>query len=201
MRRLLPPIFVSIVFVIGVYFLWNHLPWLQQSPSGPQSGGTNTLVEGTRLEPPASYKTQPTVGSLAPDFEQSTLGGEEERLSDHLGTPVILTFWQTSCPFCVSNLSAVNRAALMRQSPVVILAVNKGEPAQVVQEFIKSHDPLPAARVILDIDGAISKKFMADALPRTFFIDQMGVVRQVEVGELSIDQINTALGALTEPAA
>ncbi|PJE75482.1 hypothetical protein COV04_04560 [Candidatus Uhrbacteria bacterium CG10_big_fil_rev_8_21_14_0_10_48_11] len=201
MRRLIAPIIVLIIFVVGVFFLWNRLPWLhlQQTTSSDLSTGSD-MTDATLLTSPPSYETSPTVGYLAPDFELPRLNGGVERLSDHLGTPVILTFWQTTCPFCKTNLYAINRATLLRQDPVVVLAVSKQEPRMILNEFLSTHDPLPALRIVLDIDGAISQKFMADALPRTIFIDASGVVRDVVVGELSVDEVNSAISALKSPS-
>ena len=93
------------------------------------------------LAPPLNRQTPgvgTSVGYLAPDFKLINLKGQEVRLSDYRGKPVMLNFW-TYCDICKEELPYIqsvydNRGSLIPD--LVILAVNVSQPADQVEEFV-----------------------------------------------------------------
>jgi peroxiredoxin len=52
------------------------------------------------------------VGSPAPDFAATDADGQEFRLSEHAGSPILLKFFRGSwCPYCVAELAQLNGVA------------------------------------------------------------------------------------------
>ena len=49
------------------------------------------------------------VGSPAPDFYLESLDGSSKRLSEFKGKTVLLTFWTTSCAYCIESIPAKNQ--------------------------------------------------------------------------------------------
>ena len=94
------------------------------------------------------------MGKPAPDFTAETLGGDTITLGDLRGSPVALNFWATWCVPCTVEMPALESAAARyADQNLVVLAVNAGEPANVVGAFMDEYNlTFPA---LLDPDGGI----------------------------------------------
>ena len=153
---------------------------------------------GTTESGVASVQTSldglPEVGDLAPDFELSTLSGDNMRLSDHAGRPVILNFWATWCAPCRLEMPELQRAqdefATVENGPIV-LAINQGDSAEQVGEFFDEVGlTLPA---LLDIEIVTGKSYGAFFLPTTVIVGPDGTVAAVHRGMISRKQLDAYL--------
>ncbi|WP_267902155.1 peroxiredoxin family protein [Lentibacillus cibarius] len=61
-------------------------------------------------------------GNIAPDFELTTLEGEQVSLSDYRGQRVVLNFWASWCPPCKAEVPDLQK--FYENKDVEILAVN-----------------------------------------------------------------------------
>jgi peroxiredoxin len=128
-------------------------------------------------------KPEPAVGHPAPDFALTTLAGEPFMLSDAAGTPVVLNFWATWCAPCRNELPALQDAAERYEGRVLIVGVDQGEAADVVQSFVDEFSltyPIP-----MDADGEVGHRYNVRGLPTTFFIDSNGLIRDIWSGEMN----------------
>jgi len=137
---------------------------------------------------PASVATvgqipSPREGFPAPDFTLDTLGGESATLSAYRGKVVIVNLWASWCGPCRAEMPAIQKVyAANRQRGLEVLAVNSTfQDSQAdAQEFAQNSGlTFP---ILLDRDGAVSKRYLLRALPSTFFIDRKGVIRSVVFG-------------------
>ena len=137
---------------------------------------------------PASVATvgqipSPREGFPAPDFTLDTLGGESATLSAYRGKVVIVNLWASWCGPCRAEMPAIQKVyAANRQRGLEVLAVNSTfQDSQAdAQEFAQNLGlTFP---ILLDQDGAVSKRYLLRALPSTFFIDRKGVIRSVVFG-------------------
>ena len=150
---------------------------------------------GTTESGVASVQTSldglPEVGDLAPDFELSTLSGDNMRLSDHAGRPVILNFWATWCAPCRLEMPELQRAqdefATVENGPIV-LAINQGDSAERVNDFFAEVGLTLAA--LLDGNGDVGTTYGAFFLPTTVMVGPDGIVTAVHRGMISRDQLN-----------
>jgi thiol-disulfide isomerase/thioredoxin/outer membrane lipoprotein-sorting protein len=140
-------------------------------------------------------------GKPAPSFTLKGLDGKTVSLADLKGSVVVLDFWATWCPPCREGLPHIANVARQRAGDgVKVFAINLQEDASQVQAFLQQAGlSLP---VLLDSDGSIAQKYLANAIPETVIIDKNGTVHNVV--ELSIapdeekalnDQIDAALKA------
>ncbi len=117
---------------------------------------------------------QPKQRVLAPDFVLAAPNGDELRLSDFLGQPVLLNFWATFCLPCREEMPALQRLwNEYSKDGLVVLAVaaDRGNPAQVTS-FIESGDfRFP---VLLDTDGEVRRQYEVQVLPTTYLIGADG---------------------------
>jgi thiol-disulfide isomerase/thioredoxin len=91
---------------------------------------------------------------------------------------VVLDFWATWCPPCRAGLPHIDKVAKERSADgVKIFAVNLQEDATQIQPFMQQNNlTLP---VLLDSDGAVAGKYLAESIPETVVIDKKGIVHKV----------------------
>ena len=136
----------------------------------------------------------PQPGERAPDFSYRLPGGAEQRLSDLRGRLVLLNFWATWCGPCASELPALQAAASAHADTLIVLGVNRLEPADTIATFAGEHGltfPLVA-----NDSGDISDRYGARLLPTSYFINSDGTVGAVVRGPLAEGAIEQQLAAL-----
>lgn len=139
-------------------------------------------------------------GELAPDFELTTLKGEEMRLSDYRGKAVILNFWATWCPPCRAEMPHMQTFYEKQQeNDVEVVAVNlttedRGmtEIENFVAEFGLSF-PIP-----MDVDGDIGAIYQAFSIPTSYIIDREGRVLHKIVGPMDEEMMNGFIDEINE---
>jgi len=121
------------------------------------------------------------VGEPAPDFQLSDLDGQSVSLSDFRGKPVLINFWATWCPSCVSEMPYIQEIyEEWSDKGLVVLAINIGESSSKVEEFMQSHNL--SFTVLLDIKQNVAQKYNFQYIPTTFFIDKDGIIQEKVIG-------------------
>jgi peroxiredoxin len=137
----------------------------------------------------------PQPGLMAPEIDLPTLDGEQVKLSDLRGQPVVINFWATWCPPCKAEMPALAAAAERYSERVTFLAVDVGESAEAVEAFLETLDAAPT--ILLDEGGLTTgNQYMVRGLPSTYFVDSDGRVRAVHVGPLTEPQIDEYLAPI-----
>ena len=159
--------------------------WIDPAFTGPTAVGVVRRV----IDDP---RAAPIIGQPAPDFEWNAASGQTETLATYRGKTVILNFWATWCVPCREEMPALERAAAADPS-VVILALDLMEDGARARGFFDSLR-LTHLQPVLDLDGAVARRYVALTLPTTFFIGPDGTVRAVQIGgpmtpELIADRI------------
>jgi cytochrome c biogenesis protein CcmG/thiol:disulfide interchange protein DsbE len=121
----------------------------------------------------------PRITGVAPDFEWNAPDGTTKKLSDLRGKPVVITFWATWCAPCREEMPAMQRVA--GGTDAQFLAVDLLEDGARVRGFFESL-ALDRLQPLLDLEGAVTRKYSVLELPQTFFIDAGGVIRHIEHG-------------------
>ncbi len=136
-----------------------------------------------------------SVQGNAPDFALVSLTGKTYRLSDLRGKPVVLNFWATWCPPCKAEMPLLEREAARLQGQVVFLAINFGEPKEMVEIF---QENMGFQNLILLVDekGIAGRKYGVQALPTTFFVDAQGNIAAQHMGILDEGNLSAYLDKL-----
>lgn len=139
---------------------------------------------------PNTSETEPPISTpepnRAPDFTLPTMEGDQIALSQLEGSPVVLLFWATWCPYCRVQLRYLEKAAREQtEHKAKFLAVNVGESISKVRSFFGDYQP--AMIVALDESQAIFHDYNSrygnpGYMPITFFIDSRRVIRQIRIG-------------------
>ena len=127
-------------------------------------------------------------GERAPDFALRDLDGDVVRLSDFEGQPVWINFWASWCGPCREELPDIQALAERFEGDgLVVLAVNKGESESQARSFWNEMDlDLPA---LLDSDEEVADQYRLVGLPNNFFIDRDGVLRSLQLGFLTEEEM------------
>jgi len=142
------------------------------------------LVISSMLMAGCSDETAQLVnGQPAPGFQlQQLKGGDSNFPADYRNKVVALRFWADWCPFCESEMRALEPVyQKYRDQGLVILAVNVRQDRDTAQKFIGKLDISYAA--LLDTEGEVARTYGVMGLPTTFFIDGKGVLQKRILGE------------------
>lgn len=120
------------------------------------------------------------LGAVAPDFEWNAPGGATLTLGSLRGKTVIVNFWATWCVPCREEMPALERVAGTDDN-LMVLAVDLQEDGERVRGFFDSFR-LARLQPVLDLDGAVARRYAVFSLPTTFFVGPDGVIRAVHIG-------------------
>jgi cytochrome c biogenesis protein CcmG/thiol:disulfide interchange protein DsbE len=118
---------------------------------------------------------RPSRGDPAPDLALRTLTGDEFRLSDLRGRPVVVNFWASWCHPCREEfpLLAAARAAHRHQG-LVIVGVDYRDIRSDARAFARQQ----GARwtLLSDPDGVAADVYGIRSVPQTFFVRPDGTI-------------------------
>ena len=177
-------ILVFVIVIGGAYGLYSHFgdaltldPLSTQSPQSDETTAATTAPEDTE---PAS-KTETTgqtdpEQSPAPDFTVYDAEGNEVRLSDFFGKPIVLNFWASWCGPCKMEMPDFYEKYLELGEEVQFLMVNMTDGSR---ETVKSASEFGADAgytfpVFYDTQYSAAMTYQVYSLPTTFFIDARG---------------------------
>lgn len=141
------------------------------------------LVIGLGLLPGCAGAAADEAGAPArTGVSLSDMAGEDVYLADYAGQVVLLNFWATWCAPCRTEMPDLDEYYQAHQAEgFVLLAVNAGEPADRVAEFLSENEF--TFRVLLDEKGLLANQMGGiRAMPTSFLLDREGKVIQTFVG-------------------
>jgi thiol-disulfide isomerase/thioredoxin len=145
-----------------------------------------TLLTGLAAAWAAGGTLKPWSGGATPPLALRDLKGKEHKLADYRGKVVVLNFWATWCDPCREEMPSMQRLQdKLAGKPFVILAVDYGEGAPRVSDFLKKA-PLRLT-VLLDRDTSAATAWKVKVLPTSMVIDPQQRVRFVAVGDVGWD--------------
>ncbi len=138
-----------IIIALGVYFLYQGLKGVTLSCAHAEE--------------------------LAVDFTLEDLQGNKISLTSYKDKqPVVLFFWTTWCPFCRQELKSLSqRYPELVKEGWELLAINVGEPAQKVDNFIKNYGGL-SFKVLLDKNMDVADAYNLLGVPTYILINKKG---------------------------
>ena len=160
-------------------------------------GGGLILFRGVPLDPTSLMGSSGSGGisidESAPDFELQNLDGENIRLSDLRGKPVVLNFWATWCGPCVREMPSF-QTYQDKYPGFIMLGLNEEESSEEVKAFVKKQNL--SYMNLLDQKSEVARIYQVITMPTTYFIDELGVVRARHFGYMGEEQLEFYLGSL-----
>jgi thiol-disulfide isomerase/thioredoxin len=128
-------------------------------------------------------RPHPLRGKPAPDFTMTRLDtGEQVKLSDYAGQPVLVDFWATWCPPCrleMPWLEAISEK--YADDGLVVLGFNVGEKVpesmaeQTIRDFVDEYG-LTFPILVDEQNFEVQRDWTVTGYPAAFFIDREGTI-------------------------
>ncbi len=138
------------------------------------------------------------MGEPAPDFTLTNLAGQPVALSDYSGKVILVNFWATWCPSCISELPDYEQVYQRyggQADDFVVLGVNLQEGQTQVEDYVTGLGlTFP---VLLDEDGHVTtRQYQVTGMPASFIIDRRGVIFYRHLGPMSVETLQAKLAEL-----
>lgn len=172
--------------IAGATVLYNKLS---------EDYGAEQLVENT-----ASHsETEKDDTNKAPDFTVVDYSGNEVRLSDFRGKPVVLNFWATWCYYCDVEMPDFNEA--YKEYPEVqFMMVNATDGVRETVESAKKYIENEGYDfdVFFDTQYDAVNSYYVRSFPTTFFLDKEGNLVVYQSGMLDMDSLKKGISMISE---
>jgi cytochrome c biogenesis protein CcmG, thiol:disulfide interchange protein DsbE len=125
-----------------------------------------------------------SVDSPAPAIVGTTLDGAGFDLSTLRGRPVVINFWGPSCVPCRDEFPLL--AAKLAQHAAAgfaVVGVLTDDPPEPARTFVADYGA--TWPTVVDPDKALKTAYRVAARPQTYFVDGAGVIRSIQIGELT----------------
>ena len=113
-----------------------------------------------------------------------TLDGVAFDLASLRGRPVLVNFWGPSCVPCRDEFPLFTAKLAQHASDgLAIVGVLMGDPPAPARDFVAEYGA--SWPTVEDPAGAIRTAYRVAARPQTYFIDRDGILRSIQIGEVT----------------
>jgi cytochrome c biogenesis protein CcmG, thiol:disulfide interchange protein DsbE len=138
----------------------------------------------TGANPTDSVAAAITRGQPAPPIAGTTLDGTAFDLTSLRGRPVLVNFWGPSCVPCRDEFPLFKEELAARaDTGLAIVGILMYDPAAPARDFIAQYGA--TWPTVEDPTGTIRDAYRVAARPQTYFIDREGILRSIQVGQLT----------------
>ena len=173
---------ITIVILVVVLALAGVLYPKLSAGMTPQQLATTPTTTTEATEP----QTIP-----APDFTVLDWDGNEVKLSDYIGKPIVLNFWAHWCGPCQMEMPEFNAKWEELGGEVTFLMVHEG--AAVEDGKDKVTEGGYTFPVVFDTDSSAGALYGITAFPTTFFIDKEGNLQAYYMGAMDANLLQQGI--------
>lgn len=159
------------IFLVAAYFGYGSL--------ASKYGNKKIINENIKNQAESSNNDKIKVKVKAKDFTVYDEKQNEVKLSDYIGTPVVLNFWASWCPPCKAEMPGFNEMSKKYgKEKIAILMINltdgERETVSKAQQYLQSNNY--DMKVLYDENLDAANKYNIASIPRTIFIDKDGYI-------------------------
>jgi cytochrome c biogenesis protein CcmG/thiol:disulfide interchange protein DsbE len=124
------------------------------------------------------------IGDPAPAIAGTTLDGAAFDPASLRGHPVVVNFWGPSCVPCREEFPLL-AAKLTEHAAdgLLVVGVLTDDPPEPARAFSAEYGA--GWPTVIDPDKALKAAYRVAARPQTYFVDGGGVIRSIQIGELT----------------
>jgi peroxiredoxin len=140
---------------------------------------------------------RPEVGKPAPDFALvDARDGTVRKLSDFRGTPVLVNWYASWCGPCRAEIPEFNdMIAALGEDGIAVVGVDYQESSSAALSILDEYGATYTS--LLDSDGEVADHYrVGNRLPSSFFVDADGILRSMQIGQVTRKQLGEHLETL-----
>jgi thiol-disulfide isomerase/thioredoxin len=169
-------------------------------PAVPSPPPLTMMRNGGSAPPGTLGQKSDLVGKPAPDFVLKDVNGQEVALKDLRGKTVLLDFWATWCEPCRQAMPDIKAAYdEYHDKGLVVVAIDYSESAETARQYFEEQK-YPYAN-LLDPGREAFQKYGGGGIPKVVLIDKDGVVRYLQEGYDSREDLRGEVKKLAQKAA
>lgn len=208
-KRILPIIILLLVLLIGgAGFLYGRLssdysPQQLQVQGGeqvPAAGVTPSPQTGATEEEKGEEESEETGESVqAPDFTVYDAEGNEVKLSDYFGKPIVLNFWASWCGPCQSEMPEFYEVWQERGEEISFVMINMTDGGRETREtasawLAEQGYDFP---VYYDVKQDAAASWGIYSLPTTCFLNGEGKLVAYAEGAIPKESLEMGISMIT----
>ena len=160
-----------VLFIVIAVFAYNIL---SKNVSPQNNVGVTQNKEEVSQNPGNGEETK----IKAPDFTVLDKNGNEVKLSDQFGKPIVLNFWASWCPPCKAEMPEFNKVYKNTGGDITFVMVDlmdgQRETKEKGAQFVKEQGfSFP---VYFDTKQDAAGKYGIESIPTTIFLDKDGYI-------------------------
>ncbi|PIE77953.1 MAG: hypothetical protein CSA15_10325, partial [Candidatus Delongbacteria bacterium] len=141
------------------------------------------------------------INDTASEFTVQMIDGQKINLSDLKGKVVLINYWATWCASCLMEFVEFPEKILnpYKNKDFVLLAISIGEnKKKVEQKMYKMKKYGVEFNVGIDPTKEIWNKYATGSIPKSFLIDQNGIIKYISIGNAdgNVDKLATEINKL-----
>ena len=200
--KLIITVILLVVVIVAAFILYDVLSRRNPADSPmaglPETGQEN--VQESAQSPPEENQGEGDIEEeddrvSAPDFRVQDLQGNEVRLSDFIGKPVVLNFWTSWCSSCREGMPAFDTVYADMNQDVAFMMVSIVDDARETVESATTYieESGYSFPVYLDTTREAAAAYGILSIPTTFLIGSDGYIVFRAVGVLEEDDLRAGI--------
>lgn len=193
-----------IIFVVGflAFSIFLVASYIGYGSLSAKYNNKNIVDENIKNQDDNSKNDKIKVKVKANDFTVYDENLKEVKLSDYIGTPVVLNFWASWCPPCKAEMPGFNEMSKKYgKEKIAILMINltdgEKETVSKAKQYLQSNNY--DMKVLYDNKLDAANKYNITSIPRTIFIDKDGYIfKDNAAGTISEEELEAQIKLLLQ---
>ena len=186
-----------VIIIVGAAVLYNKFSE-NYNANNVVTEAPNDKGEPNETENEGDGESEPAL-PLAPGFKVIDENGNEVKLSDYYGKPIVLNFWATWCYYCKMEMPDFNEAYKLYPE-VQFLMVNATDGIKETMGAAKKYiaDNGFEFDVLYDTRLDALNAYYVTSFPQTYFINERGELVTRSIGMLDLEALKKRIDMITE---